>query len=262
MLPVVPGWCPGLAKVEATFSSPLPSRITSTEANETAPLLADAEEAAQVDHGGDDGARVIHQQVIRLPEVFPAAREKDWWRRGPCTRRSGMAQAEQPRAEDLRRMFRTLSDFISDITGGSREAQAFDENDYRLAAAALLVHVMSIDGAVTDDERIVLKDILATRFGLDAQEGEALVELAIAKDAEAVDLYAFTSVLNRALDDEGRLRIVEMMFEVAYADGGLSEFEDNLVWRAAELLNVGSRDRIRIRREVREETETGGERQE
>lgn len=159
-------------------------------------------------------------------------------------------------------MFRTLSDFISDITGGHREAEAFDENDYRLAAAALLVHVMSIDGAVTDDEQVVLKGILASRFGLDAAESEALVELAIAKDAEAVDLYAFTSVLNRALDDEGRRRIVEMMFEVAYADGGLSEFEDNLVWRAAELLNVGSRERIQIRREVREETETGGERQE
>ncbi|QRG08271.1 TerB family tellurite resistance protein [Xanthobacter dioxanivorans] len=159
-------------------------------------------------------------------------------------------------------MFRTLSDFITDITGGQREAAAFDENDYRLAAAALLVHVMSIDGAVTEDEQVVLKDILATRFGLDAGESEALVELAIAKDAEAVDLYAFTSVLNRALDDEGRMRIVEMMFEVAYADGGLSEFEDNLVWRAAELLNVGSRDRIRIRREVREETESGGEQQE
>lgn len=159
-------------------------------------------------------------------------------------------------------MFRTLSDFISDITGGHREAQAFDENDYRLAAAALLVHVMSIDGAVTAEEHVVLKTILASRFGLDAAESEALVELAIAKDAEAVDLYAFTSVLNRALDEEGRRRIVEMMFEVAYADGGLSEFEDNLVWRAAELLNVGSRDRIRIRREVREETEASGERQE
>lgn len=47
----------------------------------------------------------------------------------------------------------------------------------------------------------------------------------------------------------------EMMFEVAYADGGLTEFEDNLVSRAAELLNVGSRDRVRIRREVREEAE-------
>lgn len=151
-------------------------------------------------------------------------------------------------------MFRTLSEFISDITGGQKEAAAFDETDYRLAAAALLVHVMSIDGAVTDAERTILGDILSGRFGLDAEATEQLVELAIARDAEAVDLYAFTSVLNRALDDEGRLRIVEMMFEVAYADGGLSEFEDNLVWRAAELLNVGSRDRIRIRREVREET--------
>ncbi|WP_127090793.1 TerB family tellurite resistance protein [Aquabacter cavernae] len=152
-------------------------------------------------------------------------------------------------------MFRVLSDFIADITGGSRDTQAFEENDYRLAAAALLVHVMSIDGSVTQVEREIVQRILSERFQLSAADTEKLVELAIAKDAEAVDLYAFTSVLNRALDDEGRRRVVEMMFEVAYADGGLTEFEDNLVWRAAELLNVGSRDRVRIRREVREEAE-------
>lgn len=152
-------------------------------------------------------------------------------------------------------MFRVLSDFIADITGGSRDTQAFEENDYRLAAAALLVHVMSIDGAVTQAEQEIVQRILSERFQLSEADTQALVELAIAKDAEAVDLYAFTSVLNRALDDEGRRRVVEMMFEVAYADGGLTEFEDNLVWRAAELLNVGSRDRVRIRREVREEAE-------
>ncbi|MGU3496835.1 TerB family tellurite resistance protein [Xanthobacteraceae bacterium A53D] len=155
-------------------------------------------------------------------------------------------------------MFRALSDFISDISGGHREATAFEDNDYRLAAATLLVHVMAIDGAVTDEEREVLKTILASRFDLSDSDTDKLVELAIARDAEAVDLYAFTSVLNRALDDEGRLRVVEMMFEVAYADGGLTEFEDNLVWRAAELLNIGSRDRVRIRREVRKEVEGDG----
>lgn len=158
-------------------------------------------------------------------------------------------------------MFRTLSEFISDITGGQRDAAAFAEGDYRLAAAALLVHVMCIDGAVTDEESAIIKNILASRFDLTNADAEALLELAIAKDAEAVDLYAFTSVLNRALDDEGRRRVVEMMFEVAYSDGDLSEFEDNLVWRAAELLNVGSRERIQIRREVREETEADGEQQ-
>ncbi|BAF86352.1 MULTISPECIES: TerB family tellurite resistance protein [Azorhizobium] len=155
-------------------------------------------------------------------------------------------------------MFRALSDFISDIAGERREASAFQDNDYRLAAAVLLVHVMAIDGAVTDEERGVLRDILSSRFDLSAADTDSLVELAIARDAEAVDLYAFTSVLNRALDEEGRLRVVEMMFEVAYADGSLTEFEDNLVWRAAELLNIGSRDRVRIRREVRREVEGDG----
>lgn len=155
-------------------------------------------------------------------------------------------------------MFRVLSDFISEITGGHRDAAAFADNDYRLAAAVLLVHVMSIDGAVTDAESAIVKRILSSRFDLDEAHTEALVELAIARDAEAVDLYAFTSILNRALDDEGRRRVVEMMFEVAYADGGLTEFEDNLVWRAAELLHVGSRERVQIRREVREEAETEG----
>ncbi|MCS0495243.1 TerB family tellurite resistance protein [Ancylobacter sp. MQZ15Z-1] len=149
-------------------------------------------------------------------------------------------------------MLRSLTDFIAEIAGGVRDEASFAENDYRLAAAALLVHVVTIDGVIGADEMAKLRRLIASRFSMDENEAEALLEAAIARDAEAVDLYAFTSVLNRALDDEGRQRIVEMMFEVGYADGGLTEFEDNLVWRAAELLNVSSRDRVQIRRKVRE----------
>ncbi|MBS7543767.1 TerB family tellurite resistance protein [Ancylobacter oerskovii] len=148
-------------------------------------------------------------------------------------------------------MLRSLTDFIAEIAGGTREP-AFAENDYRLAAAALLVHVVTIDGVIGDAELEKLKRILAFRFSLKEEEAEHLLEAAIARDAEAVDLYAFTSVLNRAMDEEGRKRVIEMMFEVAYADGGLTEFEDNLVWRAAELLNVSSRDRVEIRKRIRE----------
>ncbi|PZQ82511.1 MAG: hypothetical protein DI549_11395 [Ancylobacter novellus] len=148
-------------------------------------------------------------------------------------------------------MLRTLTDFIAEIAGGARESE-FAENDYRLAAAALLVHVVTIDGVIGADEMSRLRRLVAARFSLAENEAERLLEAAIARDAEAVDLYAFTSVLNRALDDEGRQRIVEMMFEVAYADGGLTEFEDNLVWRAAELLNVSTRDRVQLRKRVRD----------
>lgn len=148
-------------------------------------------------------------------------------------------------------MLRTLTDFIAEIAGGHRDV-AFAENDYRLAAAALLVHVVTIDGEFGEAEREKVLRVLSHRFDLAPADAEALLDAAIARDAEAVDLYGFTSVLNRALDEEGRKRVVEMMFEVAYADGGLTEFEDNLVWRAAELLNVSSRDRVQIRKSVRD----------
>ena len=149
-------------------------------------------------------------------------------------------------------MLRSLTDFIAEIAGGRREA-IFAENDYRLAAAALLVHVVTIDGLIGADEMSKVRRVLEAHFSLGESDAAALLQAAVARDAEAVDLYAFTSVLNRALDDEGRRTIVEMMFEVAYADGGLTEFEDNLVWRAAELLNVDSRDRVQIRKKVRTE---------
>jgi uncharacterized tellurite resistance protein B-like protein len=71
-------------------------------------------------------------------------------------------------------------------------------------------------------------------------------------EGEAVDLYHFTSVIMRSVDEQGRLRIVEMMWELVYADGQVSEFEDNVVWRAADLLGISARDRIELKHRVAE----------
>ena len=57
-----------------------------------------------------------------------------------------------------------------------------------------------------------------------------------------MDFYQFTSVLKRALDDDGRQKIVEMLWDIAYADGAPDEFEENTIWRIAELLGVSTRD--------------------
>ena len=148
-------------------------------------------------------------------------------------------------------MLRSIGDFISEITGGSRDPETFDEADFRLAAAALLVHVATTDSNFDDKERRKLRTVLADRFELADEEAERLIDSAIKADLEAVDLYQFTSVLNRACTDKARRRVVEMMFEVAYSDGALSEFEDNVVWRAAELMHVSSRERVTIRRDAR-----------
>ena len=71
-------------------------------------------------------------------------------------------------------------------------------------------------------------------------------------EQEAVDLYRFTSLLMRSLNEDGRRRIVEMMWEIVYADGKRDELEDNLLWRAADLLGVSPRERIDLRRRIAE----------
>lgn len=147
-------------------------------------------------------------------------------------------------------MLDTLKAFLLEFGDGTKTAPLFDAGDYRLAAAALLIHVMTVDGQEKETELGALRAILQRQFDLDDEKTDALIEAATAADREAIDLYRFTSLLNRSLDEAGRLRIVEMMWEIVYADGKVNEFEDNVVWRAADLLGISSRDRIEMRRRV------------
>jgi uncharacterized tellurite resistance protein B-like protein len=143
-------------------------------------------------------------------------------------------------------MFESFRKFLSEVSEGDKHPARFDHNDYRLAAAALLVHAAAIDGDVSDAERDKLHAVIKQQFELDEATTDELVAEAAAAEDEAVDLYHFTSLINRSLDDQGRRRVVEMMWEIAYADGRVDDFESNLIWRAADLLGISSRERIEL----------------
>ena len=151
-------------------------------------------------------------------------------------------------------MLDSLKNFLSELTGGEKHPDRFEQNDYRLAAAALLIHASTIDGNMTGSEREKLHALLKSRFELDDAATEELIDVSTLAENEAVDLYRFTSLINRTLDEAGRLGIVEMMWEMIFVDGRVNEFEDNLMWRVADLLGVSSRDRIALRRRVAGET--------
>jgi uncharacterized tellurite resistance protein B-like protein len=143
-------------------------------------------------------------------------------------------------------MFESFRKFLPDISEGSKHPTHFEHDDYRLAAAALLVHTAAIDGNMSDLERDQLHAVVKRQFGLDEATTDELVAEATEAEHEAVDLYHFTSLINRSLDEDGRRRIVEMMWEIIYADGRVTEFESNLMWRAADLLGISSRERIEL----------------
>lgn len=147
-------------------------------------------------------------------------------------------------------MISAIRRFLNELSGGP-EPQQRDDGGCQLAAAALLYHVTAIDGSIAEAERIRLSDLVASRFGLDSGETRKLLAAAEDADKEAVDLYGFTSVLKRHLDEAERERVVGMMWELVYADGQVHEFEDNLIWRVAELLGVSSQARIRLKQAAR-----------
>jgi uncharacterized tellurite resistance protein B-like protein len=156
-------------------------------------------------------------------------------------------------------MFDAFKGFISDFVDGGKHPSQFAEDDYRLAAAALLVHAAAIDGDMLPSERAKLHGVLKQRFALDDLATDELIEKATAAERESVDLYHFTHLLNRALDEEGRARVIEMMWQIVYADGRRDELEDNLLWRAADLLGVSPQERIALRRRIGgEDAEQGG----
>jgi len=147
-------------------------------------------------------------------------------------------------------MLEPFRQFLADLAGGAKAQAHFGDDDYRLAAAALLIHVSTIDGDMSAGARDKLHAVLKSRFDLDDAATAELIDVGITADRNAVDLYHFTSLINRALDEDGRLRMVEMMWEIIYADGRVTEFEENVIWRASDLLGISSRTRIEIRHRV------------
>jgi len=148
-------------------------------------------------------------------------------------------------------MIKTLGQVLDNLLAGDDAAQETNKlEDTRLAAAALLVHASTVDGYVEEAETERLQSVLRDRYGLPDDQLHELVVAAERTERDAVDIYSFTSKLKKALSEEDRLEIIEMMWEIAFADGEVHGYEENLIWRTAELLGISSRDRIRARKKV------------
>lgn len=152
--------------------------------------------------------------------------------------------------ERLKSFFGSLGDHPREIT--------LDADDPRVAAAALMFHVIDADGMRDEVERQRLADVLASTYALSGDELERVMEAGEEADREAIDLFAFTSVLNRQLDESAKVEFVAILWQLVYADGEMHELEDNVVWRVAELIGVSPRDRVLARQRVRDASGVAG----
>jgi len=136
-------------------------------------------------------------------------------------------------------MLKTLKDLLDRLlppAPGSDPQAA--EHALQLATAVMLVEVMRADTSFHSGEREAVLIALRDKFTLSDDEAVRLAELAEVTAQEATDFFTFTSRINERFDMPQKLRMVEHMWRVAYADGHLSEHERHVLWRIADLLHV------------------------
>jgi len=147
-------------------------------------------------------------------------------------------------------MFKSLMDLFDtlapdDAFGGSRGGAP----SLPLAAAVLLVEVMRADADYSGVERAAVRRALDALFVMSDDEADALTAQAERTARTASDLFAFTSPIDERWDMPAKLRLIELMWGVAYADRKLGDIERHTMWRIADLLHIpqGAYHHARIR---------------
>lgn len=136
-------------------------------------------------------------------------------------------------------MLSTLKDLFDSLMPPAVEADPqAAEHALQLATAVMLVEVMRADASFHAGEREAVLVALRDKFSLSDDEVARLADLAEATARDASDLFAFTSRINERFEMPRKLRMIEHMWRVAYADGHLSEHERHVLWRIADLLHV------------------------
>jgi uncharacterized tellurite resistance protein B-like protein len=130
------------------------------------------------------------------------------------------------------------------------EAPAPSQDQLQMAVAVLLVEAARMDDIFADAERTTIERLLSEKFELSPEATRKLVETAETTAEKSHQLHPFTRLAVERMTPQQRVRLIEMLWEVAYADGVLDPEEDALLRRVAGLIYVSDADRVAARLRV------------
>ena len=130
------------------------------------------------------------------------------------------------------------------------EPQKTDVITCEVATAVLLAEVMCADHKLDEQEKKTIIHILQEQFRLNEKQAVDLFSYAEEKTREVVSLQEYTSQINKLLNNMQRVKLVENIWRVIYADGEIDKYEEHLIRRIAELLYVSHSDFIKTKHKI------------
>ncbi len=148
-------------------------------------------------------------------------------------------------------MFKAISDFFEKhLLLPENEGGQTQEHALRLATAALLIEMTRADYQVKEIELEAILSILQNHFDISVDETNELLELAEQEADLSTTYHEFTSLINSQYSAQQKIKVIELLWEVANADGHIEKYEDYLVRKIADLLYVSHRDFIAAKHRV------------
>ena len=155
-------------------------------------------------------------------------------------------------------MLDTIRRFFEERLNQEEDDAPAGTDPVALATAALMIEVMRADDGADPEASTRVLAALEETFGLPHDEIAELIGLAEQELASATDLYQFTRLISRHWGQPGRIALIRNMWRVAWADGSIHEYEEQLIRRIAGLLYVRHSDFIATKREARRLADGGG----
>ena len=139
---------------------------------------------------------------------------------------------------------------IRKLLSAPENAAQSKRDDLQIAVAVLLVEAARMDDTFDEHERGAIEHLLEQKFELTHDETQELLALAEQTAERSHQLHPFTRLAVERMEPKRRIRLIEMLWEVAYADGKLDPDEDVLLRRVAGLIYISDEDRIAARQRV------------
>jgi len=126
---------------------------------------------------------------------------------------------------------------------------SFEATELQIAVSKILVRTAKIDDEFHILEERKILDLLGKYFSLNDTDSKNLLEIGVSEEKSATDLYAYTNTIKKSLDLIERKKIIEMMWQIIVTDDNFDPYENNLVWRVAELIGISTRERVQIKKD-------------
>jgi uncharacterized tellurite resistance protein B-like protein len=141
-------------------------------------------------------------------------------------------------------MFERLKSILTGSAERGSHGGADEEQRLQIATAVILLEVAYADDEFSETERERIVEILKAQFSLENESVQELIRVSEEQMQQSIDLWHFTEIINRSYGTDEKIRVIEKVWQIIYADGKLDRFEDHIVHKLARVLNLSHRDMI------------------